>query len=195
MMRGQEEAPIELMIGAVILMFVMILGFYVYNKTCSSQYEQKIDSSMSKLARDIETVYMGAKGTSIVSDIDLSSTGCSSGVRSFRIIKGTDDICNARIGKSSCMVIAVESNDYTVPLTEVINVPNDVSIIYNSTNKGECELNEIDWDTYLDYLEGMRNDGSSTELSGDCEESVWYAVHYYMRIEKTSSDVITLSGF
>lgn len=189
MIRGQEEAPIELLIGVTMLTFVLILGFYTYQNTCKSQFEQKMHASLSKFARAVETVYMGAKGTTRTVDLDLSPIGCHAEIKSIRMVSGSEDLCRANIGSESCMVIAVQSSEDQVPLIEVLNVPGDITVNFvKSTSAGPdvCDVNSDGWDDYISYLSGG---------ALNCPNSFWYPVRYSIVIQKEDIDKIKLSGF
>lgn len=144
MKRAQESAPVEVLIGVTILAFVLIIAMNIFQSTCNSQYEQKLNAGFSKFARDLEFVYMGSVGTSLTSYVDLSPPNNCGNVRigSIKILKGSAGICKAHLGKEDCMIIiaSLPKKPGTPPTTnpqlitlEVIDMPSTVSLIYNNT--------------------------------------------------------------
>lgn len=171
MRKGQEEAPIELLLGVTILTFVVILGFYTYQNMCVSLYEQKLKESLSTFARNLELVYQGGEQNSKVVSVDFTESGCSIGIQSIRLFGGTFTACR-KIGKEDCLeLVAVkkDSEGNTYPfVTEVLNIPPDVAITL--TNPHDCSAVDED------------NIGGSV-TSSYC----WSATTYTFQIRKISA--------
>lgn len=183
MQKGQEEAPIELLIGVVILTFVMIIGFYTYQNLCSNQFEQVLKASFSKFSRDIELVYLGSTGTSQISQIDFSVPGaCGGNVQSIKLLAGIPSTCRAQTGKDDCLeLIAVTQSTTTsagLLVSEVIDVPTSVRV-YNELNPAcTTSLNDI---------------GYSSNWDSDSFQACWFRLQAYtVRITKKSQNEITI---
>lgn len=159
MRKGQEEAPIELLIGVTILTFVVILGFYVYQNMCSSTYDQKLKSSLSTFARAIELTYQGGIDTTETVKVDFSEIGCASKIESIRLIQGSTATCRSKLAKDDCLqLIAVkrEATRVAPVAVEVLNMPSTVTVRFVNAPPacpvaitGGANLNEIDfsyWD-------------------------------------------------
>ena len=117
--KGQEEAPIELLIAVTVLTFVLIIGFFTYQNMCSSQFEQKMRASVSTFARQIEQVYRSGIGTAQPVELDFTPIGCpQSEVESVRLISGLDSeyepICISYTGDKSCLILVVKIKDKTI---------------------------------------------------------------------------------
>lgn len=135
MRKGQEEAPIELLIGVTMLTFVIIIGLYIFQSSCSSQYEVKMQAGFSQFARDLESVYIGSIGTSFVTQVDFTQpVGCNEiRLRSINLIEGGDTACKSRFGRSDCLKLIVflipeqgTGDDFLV--TEYINIPDNIIV-------------------------------------------------------------------
>ncbi len=142
MQKGQEEAPVELLIGVTILTFVLIIGFYTYQNLCSNQFEQVLKASFSKFSRDMELVYLGSVGTSQVTQVDFSVPGaCGGNVKSVKLISGLSSTCRAQTGKDDCLqLIAVTSSTNQgagILVSEVIDIPPTTNVI---NNLGQCKI-------------------------------------------------------
>jgi hypothetical protein len=211
MRRGQEEAPVELLIAVTVLTFVLIIGFVTYKNLCSSQFEQKLNSVVAKFARDIELVYKGASGTSWTTMLDFSLEGCPGAtVESVRILKGDPDTCLSQTGKPECLVIAVvyitsdQNPEKYAPLQEVIDVPADTSINYI---RNQAALQEMGCgEDMINALQVMQNGqkyfsmnqyGFDQLAEEDIEKYIaectgWALRPYNLRISKTSFTAITI---
>jgi len=174
MRKGQEEAPIELLLGVTILTFVVILGFYTYQNMCVSLYEQKLKESLSSFARNLELVYQGGEQNSKVVSVDFTESGCSIGIQSIRLYGGTFTACR-KIGKEDCLelvAIKKDANGDTYPfVTEVLNIPPDARIFLSSSST----CTEIEEDTLGGSI--------STSYSSYC----WRATTYTFQIKKISA--------
>ena len=188
MMRGQEEAPIELLIGVTVLTFVLIIGMYVFNNSCSTQQEQKLKASFSTFASDLDYVYFGAQSTSRISRFDFSKMeGCGSySIDSVRIMQGTSATCLKQIGKSSCLIlIAVQkrtingaTSNYPL-LQEVLNIPQNVKIVNKLSSSCGVDLNTIAY----------------SDLNANAYPNCVFGSNYYtVKITKVSSDEIDLEN-
>ncbi len=181
-MKGQEEAPIELLIGVTMLAFVLVIAMLAYSNLSSSQYEQKLKASISKLARTLESVYMGSVGSSLIVDVDFSPPSqVTSKVKDIRILQGSPDFCNARFGRQDCLVViaTVEEGGKITgqAVVEAVNIPRDVTV--RNQVSGYCDLSSIDY-------------GEWESLSGydDC----WFEKKYYsLRITKKAPDEIDIT--
>ena len=150
--KGQESAPIELLIGVTILTFVLILGFYILKQSSSQQYEQKLRASFSNFARDIEAVYLGSVGTSFRANIDFTpptGSGDAFIISSIQLKKGVSTTCTAQLGRSDCLELyAYKTDKYgntNLFLAEVINIPSTISVKGEFSRCGGEDLNEINY--------------------------------------------------
>lgn len=185
MKKGQEEAPIELLIGVSILTFVLIIGFYAYQNMCVSQYEQSMKASISKFARDLELVYLGSVGTVQIAHLDFSvPVACGANIESIRMLQGSKETCMMQTGREDCLtLVAVTSGDQStkgVLISEVLDIPSNVDV-FNDLDLGEgvCgrDMNEISGDYW-------NKPGYS-----EC----WFKPRQYtIRIRKESQTVIRL---
>ena len=179
MRKGQEEAPIELLLGVTILTFVVILGFYTYQNMCVSLYEQKLRESLSSFASKLELVYHGGEHSSDVAELDFTESGCSIGIQSIRLISGSFSSCR-KVGRESClelMAFKKETNGGTYPfVTEVLNIPPDVQIELVPKNPYTCPA------------DGGENVGGTIESA-----SCWRPMGYTFQIEKISADEMRLT--
>lgn len=193
MMRGQEEAPIELLIGVTILTFVIIIGMYVFNSSCATQQEQKMRASFSKFARDLELVYFGATGTTQITRLDFTqASGCADyAIDSIRITKGPAETCKSQLGRPDCLVLSAISAGQYDPgtgsmapketlLVEVLDISSSTRIKNQVISATACNsMNSIDWDPQ-----------NEAGISSDC----WFSSGYYtVKIFKSAADEITLS--
>ncbi|MEM0372790.1 MAG: hypothetical protein QXO69_03075 [archaeon] len=192
MMRGQEEAPIELLIGVTILTFVIIIGMYVFNSSCATQQEQKLRASFSKFARDLELVYFGSTGTSQITRIDFTqSAGCADySIDSIRITKGPTATCNSQLGRPDCLVLSAVStgrwdqntgqmSPKETLLVEVLDISSSTRIKNKFSGGCSFDLNDLDWDVQ-----------NVNKIPSDC----WFTPAYYtLKIAKTAPDEITIS--
>ena len=181
-MRGQSEAPIELLIGVTILTFVLIVASYVFNSSCAVQQENKLQVSFSQLSRDLNSVYFGSIDSSILSRVDFSvSQSCMSyTIDSVRVAKGSPDTCREQLGKNDCYVLLAMTNspDYTGQrFMQVLDVSQDTKII-NKIDPSSCTkaLGEIAYDSA---------DASYSKCWFESRE-------YVLRITKTASDTIEI---
>lgn len=172
MKKGQEEAPIELLIAVTVLTFVLIIGFYTYENTCKAQFEQKMRASLSKFASDLELVYQGAQGTSRLVEVDFSPIGCSGSISGIKIVAGTDTTCLAQLGIEQCLFIVVTAPNNELPFIQSVNIPRDVTIKYIDQDDVPCI--PTGWN-----LEQIIQGETPT-----CGE--WKAQYYAFTVKKTS---------
>ncbi len=182
MRKGQEEAPIELLLGVTILTFVVILGFYTYQNMCVSLYEQKLKESLSSFARNLELVYQGGEQNSKVINVDFTESGCSIGIQSIRLFGGEFTACR-KIGKDACLeLVAIKKdadNNIYPFVIEVLNIPPDVDI--SLTSSSTC--------TNTDLQEGDIGGSVDTSYSSYC----WRATGYTFQIKKISATEMELT--
>lgn len=108
MERGQEEAPIELLVAIVVLGFAIIIAYGAYSSACADQFDAKMKAELSHLARDVELVYRGATGTSQLSRVDFSPAGCpGTELDSIRVGAGAPRSCEVKIGSQNCALLTV----------------------------------------------------------------------------------------
>jgi len=183
MRKGQEEAPIELLLAVTLLTFVVILGFYVYQNISGSLYEQKLKDSLSTLARNLELVYQGGIGTTKIVHVDFSEIGSGGKLESVRLIQGLSSTCKSKLGKDDCLQIVAVAKDSTGRSSqlwlEMLNIPTGVTISFINapTTCPETDLSKISYDSWNDpqYL--------------DCG---WRAKSYGFKITKITGSQITL---
>ena len=123
-MKGQEAAPIELLLGVIILSFVIIIAYYTYNNVCASQYTEKVRSTVSDFARTLEAVYQGGVGTSQFATLDFAQSWeqCSASVEYVSLVKGSAESCKAYTGFEDCLQLMVLQN-ITVDGTGIVVGP------------------------------------------------------------------------
>ena len=175
MKRGQEEAPIELLLAVTLLTFVIILGFYTYQNLCASQYEQKLKSSLSTFARSLEQVYQGGVGTSKTAMVDFGEIGCSGNIKSIRLIEGLPSSCRKNLGKDDCLELIVTtqtSSGTSTLMMEMLNIPPSVTVTLDAPGCGIDLAKTWDEDAY--------------------PKCSWKAKSYSFRIMKESGDRIVL---
>ncbi len=197
MFKGQEEAPIELLIGVTVLTFVIIISMTVFNTTCATQQEQKLKASFSKFARDLELVYFGAVGSSQIARLDFTQmSGCAEyEVESIRITKGPGATCRAQLGKDDCLVLTAVSKPTELygprgtVLLEVLDISADTNIInhVNKDSSGNILCKDVSGDIYLNRI--------NWDLDDDKFENCWFSPQYYsVKITKTAADEIVLEA-
>ena len=178
MKKGQEEAPIELLLGVTILTFVIVLGFYVYENLSGSLYEQKMRDSLSTFARNLELVYQGGEGTSKIVEVDFSGTGGSTNVNSIRLLQGLESTCERNIGKKEClqlMAVTVDTSGSHPFMIEILNIPSQVHIILLNAPSNCPNLNDLDANTWKQSA---------------YSECGWKAMTYSFKITKTAANEI-----
>jgi len=186
MKKAQESAPIELLIGVVILTFVLIIGMNSYQNLCSTQYEQKLKASISNLANNLELIYKGSAGSSVKVTVDLTPPpACGYNVKDVRILKGSPEMCKQHLGRDSCLAIIATSQEkgqvVGVAATELVNIPSDVAV---SLDLGgticSSSLNSIAWSYWSD-----------TTNYNNC----WLSKSYYtLTLSKTTSGISITSS-
>jgi len=190
MRKGQEEAPIELLIGVTILTFVVIIGFYTYQNMCSSTYDQKLRSSLSSFARTIEGVYQGGIGATQQVRIDFGEIGCASKIESIRMMQGSIDTCQSQLAKDDCLqllAIRREGTRVAPVAVEVLSIPSSVIVRLIGGPSGcpaadpvtnDINLNDIDFDKWKD------------DAYASCG---WIPQQYGFKIKKVSSSMIEIT--
>jgi hypothetical protein len=189
-MRGQEEAPVELLIGVTVLAFVLIIGIYTYQNMCASQFEQKMRTSLSDFARNIELVYKGSIGTSLPVKVDFAPIGCMRGdVESIRLVQGDPDLCMSQLGEPECLVLAVkiinkQLSDESL-VVETVNVPAGTVVRYVNRN---CKLTSGEYQRLneLSFSSTNWNDPSLKNCG-------WELRPYSLMISKTSAGILEIA--
>jgi hypothetical protein len=182
MRKGQEEAPIELLLAVTLLTFVIVLGFYSYNNMCGSLYQQKMKDSFSSFASAMNSVYKGAISSSQVVPVDFSSAGCTQNIDSIRLLKGDPDMCLKNLGRRDCLQMVAVMKDSTGHSStfalEMLSIPSTMTI---ELDNGQCDtsLNGIDYDMW-------------NSASADLVKCTWAPRIYTIQITKTSSDKMTI---
>ena len=197
MQRGQEEAPIELLIAVTVLTFVLVIGFYTYQNMCASQFEQKMRASLAKFANDLETIHTGFPGTKIPSELDFLPTGCPGNVESVRLLKGTQGVCKARTGSDSCFmltVIAKTESGTEIRIMEPVKIPTDTAIKNEGDRFTDPNTNQI-INCVNDDIEDM-----GTVFTGALNPFLpqtcfsWSMNLYVLTLEKTDDGTIIIHG-
>ncbi|MBS3060069.1 MAG: hypothetical protein J4432_01020 [DPANN group archaeon] len=191
--RGQEEAPVELLIAVTVLTFVLIVGFNTYNSLCASQYEQKLSGSMSKMARAIELVYRGATGTRINTQVDFTPLGgCGGDIEAVGLYPGPTQACRSQLGTDNCQILVARVAtrttvgqaavvNYQARISETINIPRNVEI--------KQLLEEVGARTKVDC--GIEQ---AERLDLTASACTWKPRTYGLSITKSSSNELTISG-
>jgi hypothetical protein len=183
MRKGQEEAPIELLLAVTLLTFVIILGFYVYENLSGSLYEQKLKDSLSTFARSLELVYQGGAGTTKIVHVDFSEVGTGGKLESVRLIQGSQSTCFSKLGKNDCLELIAVARDPSGRLSplwiEMLNIPSTVTVSFKNAPEA-CKNSNL-------------NDISNDEWdSSDYAACGWAAKSYSFKITKVSSNQIEL---
>jgi len=176
MRKGQEEAPIELLLGVTILTFVVILGFYTYQNLCTSMYTTKLTSSLKTFAGALEEVYHGPIDSPKSVPVDFSGSGCSVEIQSIKIIKGPSSACMKALAKSDCSELVALTKDQATLMTYMVDVPSFVSI-----NIGKSAL-----------CTGLNSMAYSDALNPTYKNCSWNAVQYRFTITKVSANQIEI---
>lgn len=142
--RAQVSSPIQLLLGVTIMSFVLVIGFFTYEKMAKNQYEQKIKASMSKLARNVELVHHGGIGTTKTINVDFSPTkGSKLNLESIRVLPGTTETCKRQTGMGNCLeLIAIQSLEgekVGILTIEALDVPSTINLEKKSPEGKECD--------------------------------------------------------
>jgi hypothetical protein len=187
MKKGQEEAPIELLLAVTILTFVIILGFYTYQSLCGAQYEQKLKASFHKFATELENVYKSGIGSSTPVVVDFSEIGCPAKIQAIRLIQGIKSQCLSSVGKSDCLelVAPIVERSSTTPsflISETVDIPSTTTVQLIGASS-ECEHTDLN-----------KHDGSKDIIFTDSTYTScgWGAREYTFRITKESSSKIII---
>ncbi len=185
MKRAQESAPIEVLIGVTILTFVLLIAMNLFQNSCSSQYEQKLDATFAKFARDLEFVYMGAPGTSLSTTLDLSTPqGCNSvHIKAITLSTGSPGTCKAKLGKSECMILSAllvpdNPNMASTNLfltTEVVDIPSNI-VVYDKLTGCNKDINGLSIDDVIN------------------DNCTFMPTFYSLTLTKQNSNEIIISG-
>jgi hypothetical protein len=180
MRKGQEEAPIELLLAVTLLTFVIIIGLYTYQNMCTSMYEDKLKSSLSTFSGKLTTIYQGGVGTADTVPLDLSESGCSLKIESVRLLKGLEDSCRREYGRVDCMEMIVVTKDpsgSSILMKQMIDIPYGVTIRFENAPETCKDLNTIPFNSWID------------PGYADCG---WGARAYSLWVKKDSSTLITI---
>ena len=176
--KGQEEAPIELLIGVTILTFVLIVGFYTYNNLCGQQYEQKVRSSLSNLARNLELVYQSSGSTSLNVRVDFSAVGsCSGKVEKIVLTSGLEETCLRQTGSNDCLLLVAATRASSAGqleptlASEAVKISRDTLVSYEPRQQ-----------TAVDCSTGQQDDLGSALCS-------WQPLEYNFQVSKTDKGI------
>ncbi len=219
MKKAQVSAPIELLIGVIILTMVMTIGFFVQQNMCTAQYDQKMKATIAKFANDLETVYAGSPGTSIISSLDFTTIGCGGEVKAVKFIAGTEAICQKEVGLQNCYMLTATGMEVvnnepkgTIRFAQVLKIPTDVSIIHyqksltTAATESICATQNllektafnppigmtVDYSKYSGTsVEGILNDPQKAGFQDTCFN--WATFTYSLTITKLSKKEILIS--
>lgn len=196
MRKGQEEAPIELLIGVTILTFVVIIGFYTYQNMCSSTYDIKLKASLNFFASRINDAYQGGISTSLEAPVDFGEIGCASKIESIRMMQGSTDTCQSQVAKDDCLQLLALRREGTrvVPVAvAVLKVPSSVTVrlidgppscpVADQTTH-DIEFNDIDYED---------SQGNPTWIDSSYSSCGWTPRQYNFKIKKVSSSLIEIT--
>ena len=198
MQRGQEEAPIELLIGVTILTFVLVIGFYTYQSMCASQFEQKMQASLTKFANDLESLNLGYVGTVIPSELDFTPIGCAGEVESVRLLQGTKDLCLQHTNYEDCFVLVLvaraEGKPQTIIIAEPLNIRSSVTTIVHEPAGRDSSLDQCITigGVPIDDITSLFGGTLSGFAQGGCY--MWSMSSYTLILEKTQVNEITIKG-
>ncbi len=152
-LRGQEEAPIELLIGVTVLTFVLIIAYYVYENASSQQCVEKIKATSAELASVISQVAQGGPGTTRYFSADFSCEDTSTRISYVIIGKGNKQTCRSLFGRPDCYMLyvfgnvsgnlqlvhaEVLQNVFSPPKMDVGGSTLELTCDYNTLIKGQC---------------------------------------------------------
>lgn len=134
-----------MLIAVTVLTFVLVVGFFTFQNTCATQFEQKVRASVVNFANTIESVYSSPVGASLPLQMDFSPGGssCVGGISDIRVLKLTEEECKQSIGfERACYGVAAITTTFhagtagqaakerTLSFVQPIRVPADTSISY-----------------------------------------------------------------
>ncbi len=148
-MKGQEDAPFEILIGIIIFVSVLSISSYIFEDYMKYQEEAKLDVELSNLANKIEAIADQAPGSkdTVTVDFSVPMTGGSTKITylTLRQIKNTKE-CLKNVGLESCWVIEVHAknnwNSDFVIKKRYIKVPADINFdaeVENPSKEYECD--------------------------------------------------------
>ncbi|MEM3412236.1 MAG: hypothetical protein QW735_00860 [archaeon] len=177
-MKGQESAPIELLLGTIILSFVLVLVYFTYQNLSGKQYSAALQVAFSKLGSELEFVYQGAVGTKRVLSLDFSPLEGTGKKTAIKILHGHKETCLKQTGKENCwQLIAVqgEEGQAGVLYSLALNIPTSIAIKFKNATGDEavCENEYSSWSSPI-----------------PCQ---WKPTRYTLTIEKTSNNEIIIS--
>ena len=201
--RGQEEAPIEILIGVTILTFVLIIGFFTFQNTCAAQYEQKVRASVTLFANTLESVYGGGADASLPAQLDFSdSSSCHGSISDVRILRLNQDTCKKSVGlNSECYGVVVATTSFStgatgntlkeraISLVEPLAIPASVKLTYQ--RRGICLVAE-DFSTGDYTIEDVNRLLDVEAPTSQC--SGWALRLYNLRITHKGNEVAIEEG-
>ena len=112
-MKGQEDAPFEILIGIIIFVFVLSISTYIFEDYMRYQTEAKLEVELSSLANAIESIGNQAPGSKIKINLDFSVFGWGSVKIKYLTLRKEDNAkrCLKYTGSKSCCVIEVHAMD------------------------------------------------------------------------------------
>ena len=110
-MRGQTEAPFQLLIAAVMLAMLIPLAFYLFQQYQVWESQERIRNNMETLARELETVANLGEGQKVI-DVDLSVYGGPNfRVDYFKLMKPGERVCMDSCHTPHCWMIRAMVNN------------------------------------------------------------------------------------
>jgi hypothetical protein len=171
-MKGQEDAPFEVLIGIIIFVFVLSISSYLFEDYNRYQTEAKLDVELSNLANLIESVYYQAPGTKLLTDIDLSVLMSGEVKIKYLTFSNRDKNCLKKVGLESCWVIEVHAkdnwnSDYVIK-RKYLNVPGsmdfEVSLETQSKEYNCGSYNETCLKMVSYHVEAQKEDENELKL-------------------------------
>jgi len=189
MKQAQVSAPIELLIGVIMLTMVLIIAFYTYEQMKASHHEQKIKASIAMFANKLEEVYGGSPGTKKVISFDLLPPEGGTTVEFIRFAQGTPNYCSKFAGPDSCYVLITVINvvienrlSKEITFAQALKIPTDVTIEHKKLG-----LNMECFSTNSDDFRDMM------PVYGFQECFTWKPQIYTLAIEKVDKDTLRIT--
>ena len=191
---------------------VMVIGFYTYENMSTTQYDMKIKASLTKFANDLETVYAGGKGGSMISALDFSPMGAGGDISHIEFTSGTAQFCLKEVATPDCYVISAVGTHVVgdnlmqeIRFAHVLKIPTSIAIWHSRQTKlgaFVCStIHSADVDVDGHTYDSTQNIGDINQIfeevaSGFSDDTCfsWGARLYSLKIKKIRNDVLLIEG-
>lgn len=148
-MRGQVDAPIELVVAVIILVMSLTLAFYVIDKSDEAKCMAELKSSTQHLQEAMQDIALGSQGTRKTISFAMPRCG-NARIEGVRFVYYSDpnycNLCPSNYG-GCWQIVPITSNQGTyVPLTDAavcVNLPGNRIAIQSKAGPVDgkpCEL-------------------------------------------------------